>query len=212
VGILSAFKRDPDSLVIELAEEALRPGERLEHALCHEATHGLLTYGSGLYYAKAREGAPQGTAGQASLLMTMLDDLVVNQRLAEAKLRAYLPSYIANVKRATEAIQRGTEKAPASLGSAYHAKFRVFRYVTAWGCVHLWGAPVADRRILARFLRQLSQSYPSESEEARRIIGHLEANDLQTRGGHLAALRALCDLWDLSAEVELVSERPAGGN
>jgi len=206
VGIASVFKRDPAVIAIELSEELVGQGDRLEHALCHEATHGLLTYKLGYHHPRALSTAPQGTVGRASLLATLLDDLVVNQRLAELGLIAYLPSYIANVKKETAALRAGKDEAPKTLGPTYHSKFKVYKYVTAWGCAHLWGSSIADKKILLKLLRQLAASFPAETEEARAIIGLLDRNDLQTVEGHLTALRACCQLWGLSEHVELVSE------
>ena len=197
LGIGSRFKPDPEGLVIALADTLIRFGDNLEHVLCHEATHGLLIYHEGYRRLRAGEGAPEGTAGHLSLLMTMIDDLVVNRRLADAGIPAYPPAYIAAVKKTLAEKDKGSSTS-RGLGAAYQAHFRAYQFVTAWGCASLWGAPLADRKVLARFRKQQSLSHPQEVETARRVITCLEQGDIFTAVGHLEVSREACEIWGLS--------------
>ena len=138
-GMPAAFKLDPSCLLILLKEGTDLGNPEIEHTIAHEATHGYLLYKLGYSYPREKRKPTRNEMEHVSLLVTMIDDIVVNRIIQKEGFTPFSPRYLGQVERETKAARKGSDKPydGFSYDPLFKDRFMVFRYILAWGFVKI---------------------------------------------------------------------------
>jgi hypothetical protein len=207
LGMLSALQDHPRYILVRIAVE--RQGRRIteqeiEYSIAHEITHGLLIYKEGYCQAVFQRPATNTERKTVSLLLTMVDDIVVNKIISDNGFRPFSPLYLSMVEKEIRAVQRGIDiynrisNDPLIKGS-----YMVSRYITAWGFLEYFELERDERYILRTFLESFQELYPDQYEMAEHIKAIVMHHDIFTPSGHRKTIKQILSLWRLDDLVKL---------
>lgn len=210
VGLASmsaVFKEDPRGILVQIAldrHDRQITDQEVEQSLAHEITHGLLLYKQGYCGHFFKRPANNDEKKIVSILITMIDDIVVNKIIHENGFYPFSPIYLPMVKRETTAALRGRDiYNQISNDSLLKNRFIVFRYIMAWGFLKYFDLELNERKIIYRFLKSIQKSYPEQYKMAKQIEDIILQNDIFTPAGHHNTIEKILSLWSLEDLVEL---------
>lgn len=195
-----SFLPHPEYLLVLVRAGWRGDGPELERLIAHEATHGLLIYGRG-YSSLKLTGHDSG--GLVRLVVTMVDDIVVNRLIQEGGFPPFHSSYLETVRRASEATRQGKGICTRFSDPRMRDRYMVFSYILAWGFSAYCELAPEELRVIGEFLQLFAESYPEQYQIASQVRAALEENDVFHPAGHRAATERLLDLWGLRHLVEL---------
>jgi len=136
------------------------------------------------------------------LLVTMIEDVVVNKIIQEKNYRPYSTKYLDDVKQDIEDIRKGKVCYYETHADPGHKdkfdKFMVFRYILAWGFLKYLNLGEIDKKTIHKFLKIFQKSCPKQYEEAKKIKGVILENNIFTPEGYCKIIKKCLDLWNLT--------------
>lgn len=183
-----------------------KDGSELENSVAHEITHGYLDIAKGYCYPIPKRELTSNENQTASLIFTMIDDIVVNKIISDRGFLPYSPRYIPEVEKEIKSFNKKIDHYSEFSDIGFRSKFKIFRFVLAWGLSFYLELPENDKKILNLFLRKFKLNYPNEYFESRIIQNLIIENDIFTKQGHFIVVNQIIDLWDLRECVILINK------
>lgn len=199
----SRFILDPDYIRVEIYEEKYLDSkeeikqEEIEYMIAHEVTHGLLAYKENYCQVRPRDIDNELVNGSASLLFSMIEDIVVSKIIYENSFQMYPQNLIIMIQNEIEYERKG--------GDFYKQfneikdRYRVVRYVQAWGILRYRyinldeiGKKTIDEYLIFQKL------HPKQYEEAEKIKKIILENNIFVSEGYNNAIKECLDLWNLT--------------
>ena len=205
INMPARFTITPDQIRIDIVMGKQQSNDDVDHSACHEAIHGYLIHKRGYYFPEPIVKLTPEDARLLSLVGTTIDDIVVNKILEDSGIKPISPTYIRMVKKEIKAMNEGKDiyREFLEVGRIFHEKFKVFRYVMAWGTLNYYTLLLDDRKVLSRFMKHFKRYYSTHVNEADGIIHHIIEHDIFTREGHRSTFGYVCDLWRLGEKIRL---------
>ncbi|MDD1775349.1 MAG: hypothetical protein LUQ24_07445, partial [Methanobacterium sp.] len=182
-GISAAYQYHPEYILIILNPDYPREAEDVERSIAHEATHGHLIYGLGFCRTKFPENIPDDYKRDAQLVLTMVEDIVVNRIIAENGFPPYGHEYLPMVEEETRVASLGEEA-----GEEFYQKFAdtphreallmISRYVIAWGFLKYYTLKKNDSELIREFTNSFKEYYKDYYKFASKIVGILKEKDI----------------------------------
>ncbi|MGZ3608337.1 MAG: hypothetical protein ACXWL9_03365 [Syntrophales bacterium] len=209
-NMAAGFVRHPDKVQIDISPSKSSTEAEIVDNICHEALHGYLIHKSGYHFPEPITNIATEDVYLLSLAGTMIDDIVVDKILEDLHLNPTSSQCIPQVKREIKAMNKGKDiyAEHLAIGRIFYEKFKVFRYVLAWGILKYNALPADDRKVLSRFMKHFKRYYPADAKEADGIISCIIKHDIFSREGQGMALKYVCELWRLGAKVKLNTYLP----
>jgi len=207
LGMLSALEGHPRYILVRIAldrQGRLIPEEEIEYSIAHELTHGLLIYKEGYCQAVFQRPANTTERHAVSLLLSMVDDIVVNKIMYDNSFSPFSPLYLAMVKHEVRAAQSGIDiYTRISNDPRVKNSYMVSRYITAWGFLEYFELDRSVRTILRTFLESFRELYPEQHAMADQIKALVSHHDIFTSRGHCETIEQILRLWGLDGLVKL---------
>jgi hypothetical protein len=205
-GMQTAFGYDSSSIFIMLPQGTTRIGRRWEHSVYHEATHGLLLFNQGYHTFERREALTSEETKLAMILGSIVDDIVVNKIVSEEGVQPFGYYYLQTVKQENMALKNGRDPYAAHLkiGPDFGAKFKICRYILAWSFLEHFRLVYLNRRLLRRYLRLFSESFPDQIPETEKSVDLISSHNIFSPQGHGVVIREISRLWGISGKVAMV--------
>jgi len=182
----------------------------IEEVIAHEATHGLLIYAKGYGAPVFKRHANHIEEKSTSYLFSMIDDIVVNTILQDAKYSPLGSVYLLMVKEDRDSIRKGEilyEEQPSD-DPLLKNRWTVYRYVTAWSYLKYFMLEAHYRRPIRNFVRIFKKKCPKQLEMANQIIEVVQRNNIKSPEGRNSAVNELLKLWGLEDLVRLETVSP----
>jgi hypothetical protein len=177
--------------------------EEIDSTIAHEVTHELLSLKK--KYCRVKCG--DEVRDTVVLLITMIEDVVVNKFIQEKNYRPYSTKYLDDVKQDIEDIRKGKVcYYEAHADPEYKDKFDkfiVFRYIMAWGFLKYLNLGGIDKKTIYKFLKIFQKSLPKQYEKAKKIKEIILENNIFTPEGYNKTIKECLDLWNLANLVEI---------
>ena len=207
--MLSVLEDHPRYILVRIAVEGQRrriTEEEIEYSIAHEITHGLLIYKEGYCQAVFQRPASNNERHAVSLLLTMVDDIVVNKIISDNGFPPFSPSYLSMVKEEIRSAQKGIDiYTRIANDPRVKNSYMVSRYITAWGFLEYFALERDERYALRTFLKSFQEFYPDLYEMAEQIKAIIIHNDIFTPRGHRKTIEQILNLWGLYNLVKLES-------
>jgi len=207
LGMLSALEDHPRYILVRIALD--RQGRRIteqeiEYSIAHEITHGFLIYKEGYCQAVFQRPTSNTERKTVSLLLTMIDDIVVNKIIYDNGFSPFSPLYLSMVEHEIRAAQRGIDiYNQLSSDPLVKNSYMVSRYITAWSILEYFELERDERYILRTFLESFQGLYPEQYEMADQIKAIVMHHDIFTPRGHCETIEQILRLWGLGDLVKL---------
>jgi hypothetical protein len=208
-GITAAYQYHPDYILIILNPNYPREEGDVERSIAHEATHGYLIYGLGFCRTKFPENIPDDYKRDVQLVLTMVEDIVVNRIITENGFPPYGHEYLPMVEEETRVASLGEEA-----GEEFYQRFAdtphreallmISRYVIAWGFLKYYALKKDDTELIREFTNYFEEYYTDYHEFAAKIVGILEKKDIFRAPGECEALHEILILLKMDGFVKLV--------
>lgn len=210
-GITAAYQYHPDYILIILNPDYPRLAEDLERSIAHEATHGYLIYGRGFCRTNFPKNIPDDYKRDVQLVLTMLEDIVVNRIIAENGFPPYGHEYLPMVNEEIRVASLGEEA-----GEEFYHKFAdtphreallmISRYIIAWGFLNYYILKEEDTELIRRFTNSFKKYYPDYHEFAEKIVDIIKKKDIFQAPGECEALHEILKLLKMDGSVDLIRE------
>jgi len=206
----SVFILDPKYIRVEIIEEKYYDSkgeidqEKIESSIAHEVTHGLLAYKKKYCQFRFVRRYSELENLSASLLATMIEDIVVNRIIHENNFQPCTQHYINMVQYEIKKARKGEDCYKKYNNSPiFKDRFMVFRYILAWGFLRYFNSGEIDKKTLHKFLKIFQKSYPKQYEEVKKIKEIILENDIFTPEGFSNTIKKCLDLWNLTNLMKL---------
>ncbi len=195
-GMLSAFRYNPDSIIIIIKAGADRSKKDLIRSIAHEATHGVLIFKMGYCRLDFKQEVPDQIIKNARLLFTMLDDIVVNKIIQDNGFSPFGSEYIPSVKREIKAALNGENiYLNYSRDVVFDQVLMISRYVIAWAFLEYYNLENHHQEILNEFLRAFQKSFAHDYKLANKITRIISKHDIFNPEGHKRIIFEILSLW-----------------
>jgi hypothetical protein len=201
-GMQAAFRIHPTHINIIIKNNSLKEGPEFENNLAHEATHGLLNYGKKYFSPNPILGLTKNELNLFGLITTMIDDIVVNYHLSIEGFKPFSEVYIGMVKREIDFYNKNLDIYSSFPDPVFKSKFKIFRYVLAWGFVKYFDISSHNKILLKNFLKTFKRTFPLEFKEAEYITKKIVKHDIFTQTGHEFVIRFILKLWKLDSKIQ----------
>lgn len=203
-GMTAAFLFHPSHIIVRIAPGSQITDPGVERSIAHEVTHGLLIYKKGYCQCVYKRRASDKENKNVSLLVTMIDDIVVNKIIHEEGFSPFGSKYLPMVKEETKAAPEGRDYYNRfSDDLVFKDRFMVFRYIMAWGFLQYFPLEPSVRKQIRKFIKSFQKSYPKQYEMANQIKELILQNDIFTPEGHRNTMERILNLWGLEDLVKL---------
>jgi len=203
-GFPAYFEPDRKNFVIQIREDIEEDTESFQNMIIHEAIHGLLIYAKGYYHPEPKSASINELKLILVLLASLVDDIVVHRITHDEGFKINWDEYLRMVKIEIKVARGGKEMyKTVSSDPLVRSKFKVLRYVVAWGCLKYLKLRPKPKRILKRFLKAFEERYLDEFKMAKKIIEVITQNNIFTKDGQKEVIRQIWRLWDLEESTEL---------
>jgi hypothetical protein len=206
-GVDASYFYHPDYIDIQVVNN-ISP-EQAEQSLPHEFTHGWLNHKLKYAYIKPKRGLSEKEFFLASLLGTMIEDLIVNKHLQDENFPPLSSGYLPNTKKETRMLRKtknyfSKSTDPNLTDVDKRNRIITWRYVFAWGFREFLELGLSDKNVLLEFIRALRYAHPAQCQIASQIIKLIQENNIFTREGHYKVIDECIKLWGLTDTVELI--------
>ena len=193
----------PDEIKIGLSPSLLKDKDSIDNSVCHEAVHGLLEHKQGYYFPHVIEPLTIEESRLCSLVMTMINDIVVNKILSDNGFSPFSAKYIPQVQREIKALNNNEDcyKEHLETGITFYNKFKIFRYIMAWGFLKFYKLNEEDGKIISRYIKHFERYLREHIDEVKDITKLVEGNDIFTAEGNLFVVTELFRRWGLSRKI-----------
>ena len=202
-GMTARFSEHPTHILIEVAA-SLQRDEQTEQSIAHEATHGLLAYSKGYCRTTPKHSLHSMETNSISILVTMVEDIVVNKIIQENGFWAHEATYLETVKKETKALRKNQDYY-REFQNPFKDRFMVFRYIMAWGFLQYYDIDESTRTVLARFENDFRLSRPKQYKVASQIREILLQNDIFSADGYCQAIKESLRVFELDHLVNIES-------
>ena len=172
--------------------------EEIDHTIAHEVTHEFLSLKK--KYCRVRCGSK--VRKTVEILVTMIEDIVVNKIIQEKNYRPYSTKYLDDINLDIEDIRKGRVCCEIHNDDPIY-KFMVFRYILAWGFLKYLNLGEIDKKTIHKLLKIFQKSCPKQYAEAKKIKEIILENDIFTPEGYNNTIKKCLDLWNLTNLVEI---------
>ncbi len=203
-GMLSAFRYDPDSIIIIIKAGADRSKKDLIRSIAHEATHGLLIFKMGYCRPDFHQGVPDQIIKNARLLFTMLDDIVVNKIIQDNGFPPFGSEYIPSLKREIQAALNGENLyLNYSRDVVFDQILMISRYVISWAFLEYYELENHHQEILNEFIMAFPESFPDDYQLATKITRIISKHNIFNSKGHARIIFEILSLWGLQKTLNI---------
>src|SRR5664280_1439696 len=135
--------------------------------------------------------------------MTMVNDIVVNKIIADKGFSPFSAKYIPQVKREIKALNNNEDcyKEHLEIGITFYNKFKIFRYILAWGFLKFYKLNTEEGKIISRYIKYFERYLREYVDEVKEITKLIEGNDIFTAKGNLFVVAELFRRWGLSKKI-----------
>lgn len=200
-GMSAAFSNHPTHIKILFTKSSLNDSSRFEHSCAHEITHGLLIYGRKYFSPQTAKNITKEEKNLIGLICTAIGDIVVNKLIQHEGFEPISSVYIGMVKKETEAYKNGEDIYKEFIEIKLKSKFKIFRYIMAWGFLQYFDLLGEQRNQLNEFIQIFEITYPPEYEESRKICDCILRNNIFTSEGYEITFRYVLELWGLNDKI-----------
>lgn len=205
-GMNAVFSKHPTDISISFNPTRFTSQKELDKALAHEVTHGLLLYGRKYHSPTPKTKISAIDNQRLGLLMTMIDDIVVNKIIYEKGFDPFSSAYLDMLVKETKAARKGTDiYREFSYDKLLKDNFMVFRYILAWGYFNYFELNAYTKRTIKKFLNTFKKSYPEQFKVASRIKTIINDNNIFTSDGHFIVITKCLSVWGMDDKVTLES-------
>lgn len=194
-GMQAAFIPDSKNILIQV-KEGLNI-VTLEQSIAHEVTHGFLIYGYSYPTPEARTSITPIQKETIQLLITMIEDIVVNHIIYENGFPPFAPKYINEVKNEINAAENNKDYYSYFLDLDFKNKFKIFRYIIAWGFLQYFSLSQIETAILSKFVKKFQYYFPGQYRMAKAIEKTILMNDIFTVAGYKKTIVECLRLWNV---------------
>lgn len=194
-GMEAAFIPDSKDILVKVKKGLDKV--TLEQSIAHEVTHGILTYG---YNYPTPEVKPPVTPTQKEtiqLLITMIEDIVVNHIIYENDFSPFSPAYIDQVINEIKAAENNKDYYSDFQDVDFKNKFKIFRYIMAWGFLQYFSLSQNETAILSKFVKKFQYYFPGQYRVAKEIERTILMNDIFTVEGYKKIIVECLRLWNV---------------
>ena len=211
-GTGGVFKLDPEYILVDIIEDKYLDfkgeveQEEIEYMIAHEVTHGLLAYKEKYCQFRFRGRMyNELVVKSASLLFTMVEDIVVSKIIYENNFQQYPQIYIPQIEYEIECARVGEDAYKPYTPLKFKYRYMVFRYILVWGLLKYIKLDEIGRKKSYEYLEMFKKSYPKQYAEAKKIKEIILENDIFTPEGFCNAIKKCLDLnfWNLTNLVEI---------
>ena len=202
-GMCAACTTSPDEIKISLSPQLSLDKDSIENSVCHEAVHGLLEHKQGYSFPHVIEPLTVEEKNLCSLVMTMVNDIIVNKILTDKGFSPFSAKYIPQVKREIKALNNNEDcyKEHLKIGITFYNKFKIFRYILAWGFLKYYKLNTEEGKIISRYIKYFERYLREYVDEVKEITKLIEGNDIFTAKGNLFVVAELFRRWGLSKKI-----------
>jgi hypothetical protein len=200
-GMAAYFVEHPTHIFIGISSDM--PIELLEQGLAHEFTHGLLAYGRGYCRVRSRDQAGEADKQSLTLLVSMIEDIVVNKIVQSEGFETIPAVYLEEVQRETVSALQGRQHYGVFPDPVFRERFMVYRYIQAWGFLRHIRMGNAERIPLVRYEKAFREAYSKQNKMASKVKAAILKNDIFTSAGYHAVVKEVVKLWGLENVVEI---------
>lgn len=210
-GITAAFQYHPQYLLIVLNPKYPRETEDIERSIAHEATHGYIIYKLGFCRLKFNQDVSDDYKRDVHLVLTMVEDLVVNKIISENGFPPFGNEYLPMVKEEIRVAHQGED-----VGEEFYHKFAatphleailmISRYIIAWGFLKYYDLKENDRKPIEEFTRTFKEVYKDYYKYAGKIEKILESKDVFKGEQECKIVWEILKIFKMDRGVELVRD------
>ena len=207
-GMHACYDPQPDAIGTQVLRGADLAHPDSEYDLAHELTHGLLYRSRGFLSLGTVSRASCEEGQLATLLTTMVDDIVVAVALQGQGFDPVPATYFRETVRETRATNKRIDYlAHIDEGPAFKSRFLEYRCVFAWGVRTHCRLTDYQRRVIDKFLQAMRRVHPQEQSRADLVVEALSRHDIFTPEGHRLAVEEVISLWGLDSVARLFKVR-----
>lgn len=200
-GMKAAFQNHPTHINIILDKNQNFTDSEFEQTLAHEATHGLLCYGKNYFTPVPIPELSSKDLNLFGLVATMIDDIVVNYLIYQEGFKPYTDVYLGMVRKEISYYTSNQDIYKSFNDPIFKSKFKIFRYVLAWGFITYYNIPPQDKVLLSNFHKKFKKTFSTEFKEAEIICKQIAKNNIFNRSGHEIVVRYVLKLWGLADKI-----------
>ncbi|MCK9412121.1 MAG: hypothetical protein M0Q53_07450 [Prolixibacteraceae bacterium] len=200
-GMSAAFVDHPTHLKIIFNKSFQNKDPEFEQSFAHEITHGLLIFGKGYFTPQTSESITNEELNFLGLICTLIDDIVVNKIIQQEGFEPFSSTYMGMLGKETKAFKNGDDIYREFPDIKFKSKFKIFRYVLAWGFLQYFDISGEQRNQLNEFVKTFETTYPVEFEESTKICNCMLKNSVFNSEGHEITFRYVIDLWGLNDKI-----------
>jgi len=210
-GITAAFQYHPQYILIVLDQEYPRQPVDIERSIAHEATHGYILYKLGFCRTKFNPGVSDEYKRNVQLVLTMVEDIVVNKIILEYGFSPFGHEYLPMVREEIKIARRGEEA-----GEKFYHKFAltphleallmISRYIIAWGFLKYYRLKDEDQKLIEEFTSTFEMFYPDYYQYAVKIKDIIGVRDIFKGEQECEAVWEILKLFKMDQGVKLVKD------
>ncbi|HTX61559.1 MAG TPA: hypothetical protein VMC48_04565 [Methanobacterium sp.] len=208
-GITAAYRYHPQYILIILNNKYARSPEDVERSIAHEATHGYLIHKLGFCRTEFSENVDDAYKRDVQLVLTMVEDIVVNRIISENSFPPFGHEYLPMVKEEIRIAQLGEKT-----GEEFYHKFAenphleallmISRYIIAWGFLKFYLLNEEDEKLIRKFTAIFREYYPDYYTFTVKIVEILEKKDFFHGTGECEAAKDILKYLKMDYGVKLV--------
>ncbi len=208
-GITAAFQYHPQYILIVLDKDYPRDPEDIERSIAHEAAHGYLIYKLGFCRTKFNADVSDEYKRDVQLVLTMVEDIIVNKLILENGFPPYGHEYLPMVREEIKIARRGEEA-----GEEFYHKFAatphleallvISRYIIAWGFLKFYELEDEDKKLIREFTNTFKKFYPDYYRFAGRIEKIIDVNDIFNGEMECEVVWEILKLFKMDQGVKLI--------
>jgi hypothetical protein len=194
-----AFAPHPAHIVVAVTQGTDLRNPKHENSIAHEATHGYLLYKLGYSQVGLKHNAKGNEIRHVNLLLTMIDDIVVNKIIQEDGFSPFAPSYLPMIEKETKAARKVRDSVYDTFKDdpLFKDRFMVFRHVMVWGFMEYFNLEPFTRRTIKKFLRTFQKCFPRQFTMANQSREVILQHDIFKPDGHRKTIEIVLKLWSL---------------
>lgn len=183
----------------------------IERSIAHEATHGYIIYKLGFCRVKFDHDVSDGYKRDVHLVLTMIEDLVVNKIISENGFPTFGNEYLSMVREEIRVARQGEDA-----GEEFYHKFAatphleailmISRYIIAWGFLKYYNLKEDDRKLIEEFTKTFKEVYRDYYEYAGKIEEILEFKDVFEGEKECKIVWEILKIFNMDQGVELVMD------
>lgn len=203
-GMLSAYRYDPELIVVIIKAGVPRFEMDMLRSIAHEATHGYLIFKGGYCRPEFHENVGDHLIKVVRLLFTMLDDIVVNKIIQDNGFPPFGSEYIPSVIRETRAaLNQENIYENFSSDKIFDQILMITRLVLAWAFLEYFKLDYSQEQPLKNFINAYKNNFPQEYQLALKIIQIISKHNIFNSRGHSKAIMEILNLWGWGGILEL---------